>query len=176
MSSRYAPRYPAMSSTGWCAPATSRRASAATGGSAAPLPSRTIRPGLQAVRQPDPFGHVGDERLSRHASAAPPASDRDTPLSTASSKWSEAACRPCRLQARRSSAVRRRLRAVDDLGLRRPARPMATTTTPGRPPARGRRLKDPGDVPADRRLPHPLAGTDDGERGNVRKGVRKSRG
>ena len=75
-----------MSSTAWCAPATSSLASAATGGCAAPLPSRTINPGRRLLANSTPSATFE----TKGSPAMPPPQRRHptvtTPLRAASSK------------------------------------------------------------------------------------------
>ena len=90
----------------------------AIGGIAAPLPSKTTTSGSSDAASRAPSSTFD----ANGAPAMPPPARRQpivgTPASAAVSRWSDAACRPERESATRSSTRRRRL---DQLRLRRPA-------------------------------------------------------
>src|SRR5579884_1922835 len=107
-------------------PVTSTRREVATGGMAAPLPSNstTSAPSSAARRAPSPTFETATPP------ASPPPARRQpivgTPVSAASSRWSDAAWRPLRASATRSSTVGG---VSTSSGSGGPPRPIATTTT-----------------------------------------------
>ena len=137
-------------------PTTRTRRSAAIGGSAAPLPSKHDQ--VRAERRRE-RGRPRARSRCRRRPASPPPQRRQptvgTPASAAVSRWSDAAWRPARESASRSSTVGGDL---DDLRLGRPAPPHRDDDDA--PVAR----EQPRHVPRDGRLADPLARADHGDR------------
>ena len=135
--------------------ATRMRADVAIGGIAAPLPSKTTTSGSSDAASRAPSSTFD----ANGAPAMPPPARRQpivgTPASAAVSRWSDAACRPARESATRSSTRRRRR---DELGLRRAAAAHRDDDDAAVAREQSR------DVARDGRLPDALAGADDGDR------------